>query len=147
MDIRGDVQSLATETISAAGAPAAVGPYSAGIRTSGGGLIFVSGQLPLDPSSGAMVEGDAGALVTRALANGLAIVEAAGSALRHIVKVTVFLTDLDTFELVNKAYAEFFGEWRPARSVVEVSRLPRGSALEVEMIALHAGHSGGQESV
>jgi 2-iminobutanoate/2-iminopropanoate deaminase len=144
MDIRGSTRP-ATEAISTAAAPAAVGPYSAGIRTSGGGFVFVSGQLPLDPSSGEMVEGDAGALTTRALANGLAIVEAAGSALRHIVKVTVFLTDLDNFELVNKAYAEFFGEWRPARSVVEVSRLPRGSALEVEMIALHADLSGGHE--
>ena len=146
MDNSGSARSLSTEAISSPSAPAAVGPYSAGIRTSGCGLIFVSGQLPLDPSSGEMVKGDPAALATRALANGLAIVEAAGSALRHIVKVTVFLTDLDNFEQVNKAYAEFFGEWRPARSVVEVTRLPRGSALEVEMIALQADLSGGQES-
>ncbi len=118
-------------------APQAIGPYSAGIKTSGGGgFIFVSGQLPLDPSSGQMVDGDVTALVRRALANGLAIVEAAGSSLEQIVKVTVFLTNLEDFGVVNDAYAEFFGDWRPARSVVEVSRLPRNSPIEIEMIAI-----------
>ena len=118
-------------------APQAIGPYSPGIQTSGGGgFIFVSGQLPLDPSSGQMVDGDVTALVRRALANGLAIVEAAGSSLEQIVKITVFLTNLEDFGVVNDAYAEFFGDWRPARSVVEVSRLPRNSPIEIEMIAI-----------
>ena len=126
----------AVKVVEAPAAPEAIGPYSAGVQAwVGGGLVFVSGQLPLDPSSGQMVEGDVRRLVRQALANGLAVVEAAGSSLREIAKVTVFVTDLDSFGLVNEAYAEFFGDWHPARSVVEVSRLPRNSLLEIEMIA------------
>jgi 2-iminobutanoate/2-iminopropanoate deaminase len=144
----GGTRRPAAQAVHTEAAPAAIGPYSAGVRTSaGGGLVFVSGQLPLDPLSGQMVEGDVGGLVRRALANGLAIAEAAGSSLEHIVKVTVFLTNLDDFGPVNEAYAEFFGDWHPARSVVEVSRLPRDSPLEVEMIAVLAGVSPAEEAI
>jgi 2-iminobutanoate/2-iminopropanoate deaminase len=125
------------EVIETSGAPAAVGPYSAGIRVSAGtGLVFVSGQLPLDPVSGQMVDGDLGSLVRQALANGVAVAEAAGSSKGQIVKATVFLTDLSRSASVNEAYAEFFGEWQPARSVVEVSGLPRNSPVEIEMIGV-----------
>jgi len=146
MNVQRGAQGSTISPVSTSSAPAAVGPYSAGIRTTAAELIFVSGQLPLDPTSGEMVTGDADVLVRRALANGLAIVEAAGSSLERIVKVTVFLTDLGSFELVNRAYGEFFGEWRPARSVVEVSRLPRGSVVEVEMIATCPATSDSRES-
>lgn len=130
-------QELVAKVITTDAAPAAIGPYSVGIQApAGAGLLFISGQLPLDPASGQKVDGDAGVQVTQALKNGLAIAEAAGSSLQGIVKVTVFLTNLDDFELVNEAYARFFDDWHPARSVVEVSRLPRGSALEVDMIAV-----------
>jgi len=118
-------------------APAAIGPYSAGIRVRAGcGLVFVSGQLPLDPQSGETIQGDAGAQVTRALRNGLAVVEAAGSRIGDIVRVTVYVSDMTQFALINDAYAKFFGDWHPARAVVEVSRLPRDCSLEVDMIAV-----------
>jgi len=130
----------AVRVVVAPAAPEAIGPYSAGVKArAGAGLIFVSGQLPLDPSSGQLVEGDLPALVNQALANGLAVVEAAGSSLQQIAKVTVFVTGLGDFALVNAAYSEFFGDWHPARSVVEVSRLPRDSPLEIDMIALAGG--------
>lgn len=100
--------------VSTDGAPAAVGPYSAGVRTpAGASFIFVSGQLPLDPFSGEIVRGDLGAQVARALHNGLAVVEAGGSSLRDIVKTTVFVTDLSEFAAVNEAYAEFFQTCAP----------------------------------
>ncbi len=131
-------------------APAAVGPYSAGVRTpAGASLLFVSGQLPLDPLSGEVVPGGLVAQVTRALRNGLAVVEAAGSSLRDIVKTTVFVTDLSEFAVVNEAYAEFFQDVRPARAVVEVSRLPRDCAVEVEMVAVaraEADRAGGSRA-
>jgi 2-iminobutanoate/2-iminopropanoate deaminase len=131
--------SPAVKVVEATAAPEAIGPYSAGVQAwVGGGVVFVSGQLPLDPSSGQMVEGDVRGLVRQALANGLAVVEASGSSLQQIVKVTVFVTNLDDFGLVNEAYAEFFRDWHPARSVVEVSRLPRNSPLEIDMIAVLA---------
>lgn len=140
-------QDWVAQPIQTEAAPAAIGAYSPGVQTSAaGGLVFVSGQLPLDPSSGQMVEEDVGGLTRRALTNGLAIVEAAGSSLQHIVKVTVFLTDLDDFGPMNEAYAEFFGDWHPARSVVEVSRLPRSSSLEVEMIAALEAASPSEEA-
>jgi 2-iminobutanoate/2-iminopropanoate deaminase len=129
-------QRWGATTVQTDDAPAAVGPYSAGVVAPvGAALLFVSGQLPMDPASGETVQGDLGVQVTRALRNGLAVVEAAGSRLADIVKTTVFVTDLGQFGVVNDAYAAFFGDVRPARAVVEVSRLPRDSAVEVEMIA------------
>jgi 2-iminobutanoate/2-iminopropanoate deaminase len=124
-------------SVSAPGAPAAIGPYSAGVRApEGAAFLFVSGQLPLDPVSGEMVEGDLEAQVTRALQNGLAVVEAAGGDRDDIVKTTLYVTDLGRFAAVNEACAAFFAAVRPARAVVEVSRLPRDSSIEVEMIAV-----------
>lgn len=116
-------------------APAIVGPYSHAIAASG--LIFLSGQLPIDPKTNQMVFGDVRAHAVQCLTNAQAILEAAGSGLHRVVRTTVYLTDLATFDLVNAAYLEVFGEVDPpARAVVEVSALPRGVDVEIELIAL-----------
>jgi len=114
-------------------APAAVGPYSPGVIS--GNLIFVSGQMPIDPATGEVVTGDAGAKATQCLKNVLAILEEAGLTAKSIVKSTIFLKDMDDFSLVNEAYAAFFKGDYPARSCVEVSRLPKDVEVEIEVIA------------
>ena len=114
-------------------APAAIGPYSQAIRA--GGLVFVSGQLGLDPATGQLA-GDVEAQARQALTNLRAILEAAGSGLDRVVKTTLFLRTMADFERVNRVYAEFFPEPAPARSTVAVAELPRGAAVEVEAIAL-----------
>jgi len=114
-------------------APKPIGPYSQGVIA--GCFLFVSGQIPLDPETGSMVEGDFKARVRRVLENVKAIVEAAGGSLRDVVKVTVYLRDIRLFQEFNEVYSEYFREDPPARAVVEVSSLPRGSDVEVEAIA------------
>jgi len=121
------------EKVSTPKAPQPVGPYSQGIKA--GRLIFVSGQIPLDPETGRMVEGDFKARARRALENALAVVEAAGGRLENIVKVTVYLTDLERAGEFNHVYEEFMGNHRPARALVGVARLPAGADVEVEMMA------------
>ncbi len=114
-------------------APAAIGPYSQG--TVAGDFIFTAGQIALDPASGAVV-GDTPAAQTRqALQNAGAVVEAAGGNLGDVVKVTIFIRDMDAFAQINEVYAEWIAENQPARSVVEVSRLPKDVLVEVELIA------------
>lgn len=120
--------------ISTERAPAAIGPYSQAIVA--GNLIFVSGQLPIDPATGRFVEGDITAMTRQVLKNIAAILSAAGSDLSKVAKVTVFLADLNDFEAMNAAYAEFFPHDPPARSTVEASRLPRDARIEVEVVAL-----------
>lgn len=120
--------------ISTASAPQAIGPYSQAIRA--GGLVFVSGQLPIDPASGKLVEGDIGGMTRRIFANLEAVLEAAGTSLARAVKVTVFLADMNDFQSMNSVYAEFFPDSPPARSTVQVARLPRDARIEVEVIAL-----------
>ncbi len=115
-------------------APQAIGPYSQGIIANG--FIFVSGQIPLDPKTGQLVSGDIQAQARRCLENLKAILEAAGSSMDKLVKVTVFAKDLKDFQAINQVYAEYFKEHPPARSFVEVSRLPRDAAIEIEGIAL-----------
>lgn len=115
-------------------APAAVGPYSQAVRA--GNLVFCSGQLPIDPATGNLVEGDMGVLTRRALANVSAILAAAGGTLRDVAKCTVFLTDLGEFPAMNAAYAEVFGDHKPARSTIQVAALPKGSRVEIEAIAV-----------
>lgn len=115
-------------------APKAIGPYSQAIRA--GGFIFVSGQIPLDPASGQIVEGDIAAQARRVLENLKAILAAAGSSLDRAVRTTIFLTDLGHFEVVNQVYGEFFKETPPARSTVQVSRLPKNVLVEIDCIAL-----------
>lgn len=120
--------------ISTGGAPAAIGPYSQAVVA--GGLVFVSGQIPLDPATGELVPGGAGAQAGRALASLRAVLEAAGSGLDRVVKTTVFLTDLADFAAVNAVYSGFFPADPPARATVQVAALPRGAAVEIEAVAL-----------
>ncbi len=114
-------------------APAAIGPYSQAIRA--GGLVFVSGQIPLTPE-GALVEGTIAEQARQALTNLKAILEAAGSGLDRVVQVTAYLTDIAGFDAFNKVYAEFFTEPYPARAVVGVAELPKGVKVEVAAVAL-----------
>jgi 2-iminobutanoate/2-iminopropanoate deaminase len=120
--------------ISTERAPAAIGPYSQAIAA--GGLIFVSGQLPIDPATGEMVAGDIAAMTRQIFRNVEAVLAAAGSSLGKIVKTTVFLADLGDFQTMNGAYSEFFPENPPARSTVQVARLPRDARVEIEVVAL-----------
>ena len=120
--------------ISTAGAPGAIGPYSQAVRA--GGFIFASGQTPLDPESGVLVEGGIEAQARRALLNIQAVLEAAGATLADVVKTTVFIRDMNDFPKINAVYAGFFQEPYPARSTVEVSRLPKDALIEIEAVAV-----------
>lgn len=115
-------------------APAAIGPYSQAID-SGTGIIFVSGQLPIDPATGAFPEGGVKEQTRQSLTNAKAILEAAGLSLANVVKTTVFLADMGDFAAMNEVYAEFFAEPYPARSAVAVKTLPKNALVEVECIA------------
>jgi len=115
-------------------APAAVGPYSQAIVANG--MVFTAGQVPLDPSTGKLVEGDIRAQTTQVLKNVQAVLEAAGSSLDKVVKTTVFLKDLNDFAAMNETYAQFFTNQPPARSTVQVARLPLDALVEIETIAL-----------
>ena len=120
------------KAISTTKAPAAIGPYSQAIQT--GDLLFISGQLPLDPETGAMVEADIGARTHQIMKNIKAIVDEAGANLNKVVKTTIFLTDLSDFQEVNQAYGEHFEDTPPARSTVQVAALSLGSNIEIESI-------------
>ena len=114
-------------------APAAIGPYSQAIQI--GDLLFVSGQVPIDPSTGAIVEGDIKAQAQQSLNNLKAILNAAGTNMGAVVKTTVFLADMNDFAAMNEVYAQFFQEPFPARSAVQVARLPKDALVEIEAIA------------
>jgi len=122
------------EVIATENAPAAVGPYSQGIRA--GHLIFTAGQLGMDPTTGKLVAGGVEAQARQALTNLQAVLEAAGTSLDRAVKVTVFLQDIEDFKAVNGVYAQFFTQAPPARSAVQVAALPLGGLVEIEAIAL-----------
>ena len=116
-------------------APAAVGPYSQGIIS--GGFVFTAGQSPLDPATGKLVEGGIQAQTHQVFKNLMAVLEAAGSGLEHVVKVGVFLTDMGDFAAMNEVYASYFGDTPPpARSTVAVKELPVGAMVEIDMIAI-----------
>ena len=120
--------------IRTAGAPEPVGPYSQAVAW--GDLVFLSGQIPIDPETGEMVEGEIEDQARRVLANLEAVLEAAGSSLAQVLKTTVYLTDLSLFPRVNGVYAEHFrDDPAPARATVEVSALPLGAAIEIDAIA------------
>lgn len=120
--------------VSTSNAPEAVGPYSQGI--SGNGLVFCSGQIPLDPTTGELVGGSIADQTRRCMQNLSAVLEAAGSSLIHMVKVTVYLVDIADYAEFNTAYEEFVGSEPPARAAFAVSALPKGARVEVECVAL-----------
>ena len=123
------------EKIETANAPAAIGPYSQAVRT--GGLLFLSGQIPLNPATGAMVPGGIEAQTRQVLANLEAVLQAAGLTYGHLVKTTIFLVDLNDFAVVNQIYGECFaGGVPPARATVQVAALPKGALVEIEGIAV-----------
>lgn len=115
-------------------APQAIGPYAQANRT--GDFVFCSGQIPLDPATMQVVDGDIEAQTRRVLENLRAVLQAAGCDLSHVVKTTVFMTDLGAFARMNAVYAEFFPAQPPARSTVQVSALPRGAHVEIECVAV-----------
>lgn len=121
------------KTISTANAPAAIGPYAQGNIV--GGLLFASGQIPLDPETGGIVGSTIEEQTAQVMKNVAAILEAAGTDFDHVVKTTCFLNDMNDFAAFNAEYAKSFGEVRPARSAVAVEKLPKGALVEVEVIA------------
>ena len=121
-------------TVASGRAPKAIGPYSQAIV--GGDLVFCSGQVGLDPATGQVVGGGIAAETRQVLENLRHVLEAAGASPGSVLKTTVFLADLADFEAMNAVYAEFFGEHRPARSTVQVARLPRGGRVEIDATAV-----------
>ena len=120
--------------IATTAAPAAVGPYSQGIE--GGSIVITSGQLPVDPVTGAFAEGGIAGQTRQSLTNVQAVLAQAGLTMENIIKTTVFLKDMNDFAAMNEVYATFFPENPPARSAVEVARLPKDAMVEIEAIAV-----------
>jgi 2-iminobutanoate/2-iminopropanoate deaminase len=121
------------EVISTASAPVAIGPYSQAIRA--GGFVFASGQIPLDPATNAVIEGDITAQTHRVLQNLSAVLSAAGLSMADVVKTTVYLADMSEFAAMNAVYAEYFPAPAPARATVQAARLPRDVRVEIDLIA------------
>jgi 2-iminobutanoate/2-iminopropanoate deaminase len=124
---------VSLSTVSTPNAPAAIGPYSQGVRV--GDLFFTAGQIALDPKTGKLVDGDVVTQTDRVMQNLAAVLAAAGAGWTDVIKTTVFLVDLADFPTFNDAYARHLGEARPARSTVQVAALPRGARVEVEVVA------------
>ncbi len=122
------------QAIASADAPAAIGPYSSALRA--GALVFISGQVPLDPATGVLVEGEIAAQTHRALQNLGALLTAAGLSYVHVVRTTVFLADMNDFASMNAVYATYFSEPFPARSTIQAARLPRDARVEIDAIAV-----------
>jgi 2-iminobutanoate/2-iminopropanoate deaminase len=121
------------QAISSPGAPKAIGPYSQAVRA--GQLLFVSGQVPLDPATGQMVEGDIAAQTRRVFENLAAVLKAGGRSFADVVRTTVFLADMNDFATVNEVYGTYFTEPYPARATVQVARLPKDARVEIDVIA------------
>lgn len=115
-------------------APAAIGPYSQAVEA--GGMVFLSGQIPLDPTTGAMVEGDVAAQAERVMQNLEAVLAAAGLTFAHVVRCTIYLTNLGDFATVNEVYGKRFPANPPARATVQVAALPKGAQVEIDAIAV-----------
>jgi 2-iminobutanoate/2-iminopropanoate deaminase len=124
------------QAISSPNAPRAIGPYSPAIRT--GELLFVSGQIPLDPASGVMVDGDIAAQTRRVLDNIGALLAAGGLTFKAVVRTTIFLLDMDDFATVNAVYSTYVTDPAPARATVQVARLPKDARVEIDVIASYA---------
>ena len=121
------------QAVSSPGAPKAIGPYSQAVRA--GQLLFVSGQVPLDPATGQMVEGDIAAQTRRVFDNLRAVLKAGGRSFADVVRTTVFLADMNDFAAVNEVYGSYFTEPYPARATVQVARLPKDARVEIDVIA------------
>jgi 2-iminobutanoate/2-iminopropanoate deaminase len=121
-------QALSTDR-----APKAIGPYSQAIRV--GELLFLSGQVPLDPSTGQMVEGDVAVQTRRVMDNLSAVLESAGLSFAHVARTTIYLADMNDFATVNEVYGSYFAEPYPARATVQVARLPKDARVEIDAIA------------
>lgn len=124
------------QIIQTSNAPAAIGPYSQAVRA--GNIVYLSGQIPLHPATGAMVEGDIRAQATRVFVNMKAVCEAAGGSLADVVRAGIYVTDLGDFSVVNEVMAEHFAGHKPARSTIEVAALPKGARVEVDAIMVLA---------
>jgi 2-iminobutanoate/2-iminopropanoate deaminase len=122
------------ESVASPSAPAAIGPYSQAIRA--GSLVFLSGQIPLDPATGALVQGDIVAQTTRVMENLRAVLAAAGCSFADVVRTTIYLVDLAHFATVNETYGRFFEAPFPARATVQVAALPKGAQVEIDAIAM-----------
>ena len=125
---------LRREAVSSTDAPGAIGPYSPAIRA--GNLLFLSGQIPLDPRTGQVVDGDVGAQTAQVMRNIAALLTAAGAGFEHVVRTTVFLADMNEFAAMNAVYGTFVVDPPPARATVEVARLPRDVRVEIDVIAV-----------
>jgi 2-iminobutanoate/2-iminopropanoate deaminase len=121
-------QAVATDQ-----APKAIGPYSQGIRA--GGLLFVSGQVPIDPATGNLIEGDIAAQTHRVMRNLTAILEAAGTTMDAVVRCSVYLADMNDFAAMNEVYGSYFSQPAPARSTIQAVRLPKDARIEIDVIA------------
>jgi 2-iminobutanoate/2-iminopropanoate deaminase len=121
------------EAVSTPAAPAAIGPYSQAIRA--GGLLFVSGQIPLDPATGQMVDGSIADQTRRVFENLQAILEAAGTSFARVARTTVYLADMSDFAAMNDVYGTYFESPAPARSTVQAARLPKDARVEIDLIA------------
>jgi 2-iminobutanoate/2-iminopropanoate deaminase len=122
------------EAVSTSSAPPAIGPYSQAIKA--GGLLFVSGQIALDPATGKMIDGDVSAQARQVFHNLGEILKAAGASFDHVVRTTVYLADMNDFPVVNEIYATYFNAPAPARATVQAARLPRDARVEIDLIAL-----------
>ena len=121
-------QAVATDK-----APKAIGPYSQAVRA--GDLLFVSGQVPIDPATGAIIEGDIAAQTDRVMRNLAAILEAAGGTMDHVVRCTVYLADMNDFAAMNEVYGSYFSQPAPARATIQAVRLPKDARVEIDVIA------------
>ena len=124
---------MAMDYLATNDAPKAIGPYSQAVRS--GNLLFLSGQIPLDPATGELVQGDFPSQVRRVFDNLKAVLAAAGATFAHVTRATVYLTDLGNFQTLNGIYAEYFGDHKPSRSTVGVAALPKGANVEIEVVA------------
>lgn len=126
---------MASTTVKTECAPEAIGPYSQGVIVESSRLVFTAMQIPLDPAMGCLVEDNIEAQTNRVIENIKAVLEAAGSGLDRVIKTTVYLKEMDDFSVMNRIYGKYFGENPPARSAVEVARLPKDARIGIECVA------------